>query len=145
MVDFSHLQKLAVRKDHTVEYIFYPLEDEPSLTVVSASESNKGYTGAILKRSRRTVRRMRGGNMTPGMLAEARNEDRELYPKMIIKGWKGIKDSGGGDVAFSPENLGEFIAALPDWIFDDLREFCGNPSNFLDEDNLIETEEIAKN
>ena len=145
MTDFSYLQKLAVRNDRLVPYVFYQLADEPELLVISATESNKAYTNAILKRSRRTLRRMKGGNVTPAMLVEGRNEDRELYPKLIIKGWKGIVDVKGKQVTFKIENVLDFIAALPDWIFDDLREFCGNPSNFLEDDDIIETDEIAKN
>ena len=145
MTDFSHLNKLAVRNDRTAEYIFYQLQDEPSLTVVSATESDKSYTNSVLKRSRRTMRRMKGGNITPAMLIEGRNEDRELYPKLIIKGWDGIVDAKGKKVKFELENVLSFITALPDWIFDDLREFCGTPINFLEDDDIVETDEIAKN
>ena len=78
---------------------------------------------------------------------ENRDEDRRLYPKHILRGWRGVVDSNGDVVEFNPERAAEFVEALPDWLFDELRAFCGDVQNFLEEDDGDEEddEELAGN
>ena len=47
---------------------------------------------------------------------------------------------------FSVGNATEFLTALPNYLFDELRDFCQNPKNFtsLDDDEEV-VEEIEGN
>ena len=113
------------------------------LTLSPATEANKPYFNALLKRSRKNQKRLQGGSFTASVIAENRDDDRVLYPKHIVKGWDKVVDSEGNPAEFNHENLVGFIAALPDWLFDEARTFATEESNFIDE--MVEVEEIAGN
>lgn len=139
--DFSHLQKLEVSRHTTAEYEFIDLRGNPTLTVVPATEANQGYFGTLLKRNKTYARRLRSQGMTRELLQKNRNEDRELYAKFVVKGWRGIRDADGADVPFSPEACREFFNKLPDHMFDDVRAFCAEPSSFIE---IIDDEEVEE-
>lgn len=147
MVDFSHLQSLEVTNDRTAEYTFHNIEvngKSPTLIVAPAGEANKPYFNALLKRAGRTARQVSAGKINAGMIGENRDEERELFPAYVVRGWKDMLDADGSEVEFTRENCTDFIKALPDWLFDDLRTFCGKPENFVDSVN-VEVEDLGKN
>jgi len=131
-MDFSHLKSLEVR-NKTAEYSLFQISGEPTLILKPATEANKGYFNSVLRRSRRNLRAVKSGAISQKMIKENRDEDKELYPKHIITGWVDIKDSSGEDVLFSPDNCADFLEVLPDWIFDDIRNFAGSSENFSEE------------
>lgn len=143
MTDFSHLEKLDVAGEKTATYTLYQLAGEPTLLVSSATESNKPYFNALLRKSRRNVRAVQAKNINAGTISENRDEDRALYAEHIVKGWEGVKDSKNNTVEFNKENLKDFLEALPNWLFDEVRNFASRPENFIED--VIETEDIAKN
>lgn len=144
MSQFSHLKAMEVKSGSTAEFKMHALEGAPILVVRPAMESNKAYFNASLKASRSNMRSIRNGNVTAGLLDETRENDRELYALHIVSGWSAVLDNGGKPVEFSREVAGDFLAALPNWLFDELREFCGTPSNFI-ADLAPDTEDTAKN
>ncbi|UFK26769.1 hypothetical protein [Roseobacter phage RDJL6] len=144
MSQFAHLKKMEVQGGKTAEFKMHALEGTPVLTVKPAMESNKAYFNASLKASRSNMRSIRNGNVTAGLLDETRETDRELYGKHIIVGWNNVLDSSGKSVPFDRSVASDFLEALPNWLFDELREFCGTPSNFI-EDHQVDTEAVAKN
>ncbi len=66
MSDFSHLSRLHVEATDTVDYTFYQIEGEPTLQVAPATEANKPYFNAILRRGRKNVRALNAGNNASG-------------------------------------------------------------------------------
>jgi len=140
--DFSHLSV----GERVARYTLYQVMGEPYMEVVHAGESNKPYFNALLRRSKKNMRRLRAGAVDATTLSDNRDEDRNLYPKYIIKGWGCEKkdgvilDSANKMIQFSPENVSTFLKALPNWLFDELRLFAGEESNFLDD--FEEGEEI---
>lgn len=144
MTQFGHLKKLEVQGGKTAEFKMHALDGTPVLTVRPAMESNKGYFNASLKASRSNMRSIRNGNVTAGLLDETRETDRDLYAKHVVVGWTNVVDQAGKPVQFTRDVAADFLAALPNWLFDELREFCGTPSNFI-EDDQVDTEAVAKN
>ncbi len=145
MADFSHLRALEVATDGTTEFALHQITvngKSPVLHVAPATEANKPYFNALLKRSGRNVRQVRSGNINASMIEENREEDRELYPRHIVKGWSDVLDANGEELEFSAGNCTDFLAALPGWLFDELRNFCGNPASFAE---LLDVEVSAKN
>ena len=135
--DFSYLDKFDVKKE-AVEYDV-PIPGEPKLLVLPAGAKNKPYHRALLKRNAKAARRFsRGLGVTPEILDEIRDHDLQLYWKFIVVGWVGIKATDGTEPEFTQDDGRKFLAALPDWIFEDLRQFCGNPHTFLAEDEPSE-------
>lgn len=143
-MSFKNLKKLDVR-DGSVRYPLVQIEGEPFLLVRPATEANKPFFNAVMKRSKTSIRRLRAGKFDAATLAAHREEDRELYPQHIITGWGKVVDDDGKLVEFSQEKCAEFITQLPNWIFDELREFCGNPSNHVRGDDVPSEEELSGN
>jgi len=143
MSQFDHLKKLSASADKVTSYPLYQITDEPELMLVQANSSNKEYFNASLRKNSGSIRRLRGQNFSAGMIDETREVDRELFAKFIIKGWKGVKDSEGKDVVWSKEVCHEFLKALPNYIFDDVRNFASDEANFVDE--IIDEEATSGN
>lgn len=145
MSNFSHLGSLEVSADKTAEYTLHQITVNgvsPTLIVAPATEVNKPYFNALLKRAGKNARQVRAGAVNTGLIEENRDEDRELYPKYVIKGWRNVLDVEGATVKFSQKEVQSFLDALPAWMFDDLRSFCGSPVNFTE---LVDIDTSAKN
>jgi len=144
MTQFAHLKKMEVKGGTTAEFNMHSLEGAPVLSVRPAMESNKPYFNASLKASRSNMRSIRNGNVTAGLLDETRETDRDLYGKFVVVGWENVQGGDGKNVNFNREIAADFLEALPNWLFDELREFCGTPSNFI-ADDIVDAEAVAKN
>ncbi len=145
MTDFSHLKELEVTAEKTARYTLHQITvngKSPTLIVAPATEANKPYFNRLLKRAGKSARQVRAGAISANMLDENREEDKELYPKFVVKGWEDMIDAKGADTTFSVSICAEFLNALPAWLFDDCRNFCGNPANFTD---IMDVEINAKN
>ncbi len=138
-MSFKHLSRYEVPKD-TVPFEFYQIEGEPTLECLAATEANRPYHNALLKRNAKLAARFRAGRVSREMLARNRDEDRELYAKFVVKGWTNVKDDKGKSVAFTPEACLDFLKALPNYLFDELRMFCIAPANFLADDEADDAE-----
>lgn len=125
MADFSHLK--ATRKD-TSELTLWDVVGEPTLVVRHAGESNKSYFNERLRQAERL--RQRKAKINAAAIKEARDLDRELFPKFVITGWKNVTDANGNQVPFSRDDCAAFLAAVDDDMFDMIREFCQDASNF---------------
>ena len=143
MADFSQIkrQKAIVP---TARYTFYEFEGEPWVEVKPATERNKPFFNALLKRQRQSRRILRGGTLTVDVIKRTRDDDRELYAKYIITSWGNIVDVDGTTVDISPGNCIDFLNALSDESFDLLRDFAGDHQTFI-EDAVTDTEGTAKN
>ncbi len=105
---------------------------EAALIVKPATPENKRYNAASLHLSAKRQRRIvQTGSMTKAEADDDRNEDRVLYPKYVIVGWRGIFNKAGELVPFSPEACAKFIKVLPLYLFDRLRMFCLKPERFV--------------
>lgn len=127
MADFSHLKS---KKQDTAEFTFWNVAGEPKLIVRVANEPNKPYFNELLKRVDQVQRRKQ--KISEALVRENRAADRELFVKYVIVGWKDVTDASGKPVQFSKEDCAAFVAALDDFLFDQLREFCKDESNFLE-------------
>ena len=143
MADFSHIRRQEVTIP-TARHTFYEIKGEPWVEVKPATEWNKGFFNALLKRQRRGRRLQRAGTLTVDGIKRMRDEDRELYSKHIVAGWGGVVDVDGRAVELSPDNCCDFLHAIPDESFDMLRDFAGDSQTFV-EDVVTDTEETGKN
>ena len=143
MADFSQIKRQEAITP-TARHTFYEFGDEPWVEVKPATERNKPFFNALLKRQRRGRRILRAGALTVDMIKRTRADDRELYAKYIVTGWGNVVDVEGATVDLSPDNCLDFLNAIPDESFDLLRDFAGDAQSFV-EDAVIDTEETAKN
>ena len=143
MGKFGQLKKFDV-KGNTSEYrmddfeMAVKTEDgykmvTPVLHVKPATDINKEYTNARLKKTDRSwLKAARKGKLSEAQLKESRKQDRELYPKFVIFGWENVPDDNGDLVEYTPEDCRDFLDTLPDWQFDGVVMYCMDNSNFLD-------------
>lgn len=139
MTDFSYLKQVDVKNDELKEYHISQISvagKTPVLLVTAATESNTPYYNTLLRDAIKNARKVRKGGVSAEVMKRNRDQDRELYPKHVIKGWRDIVDANGKEVAFSQESCSDFVNQLPDWIFDDIRNYCSDPTNFVDEFDL---------
>lgn len=130
--DFGHLAEDAVvRADQTRDYTFDDLKGSPVLKCLPATDENKAYRNERLSRiNKRRKDLKRGVNITPALVEKARAEDRELYARHCIKGWDHVIDRSGKPVPFSADAVKAFLDAVPDYIFDEFRQWLVEPTNF---------------
>lgn len=143
MSDFKYLKRLEVQ-DKTARFEIHNIPGEPVLIMKPATEANKPYFNAVLRKSRRNVRAMQSGALNAAMITENRTQDRELYSRFVIVGWENVVDADGELAEFTRDNCQGFIDALPDWLFDKIRNFAGDSANFTD-DVPADIETLVKN
>lgn len=144
MTDFSHLEQLNA--DNASDYEITEIEVggvSPTLQLKVSGESNKGYFNDLLRVTGQAKgQRQRKLKIDAKLMSKMRSDDRELFPVHIIVGWKNMKDAKGKDVKFSVASCKDFITALPNWVFDGIRNFAADPENFV---TVIDVEEKAGN
>lgn len=154
MSKFGYMKKLEVTDEQTARYTINEMEVNgvsPTLILRPMTAANKPYFNAVLKQvtaegGKVKVKGKSKTQVDAALLEEGRNADRAMFPEFILAGWEGVVDEDGNEVEFNQADAADFIAAIPDWIFDPIRTFCGQSENFVDGSVTIEqTEETAKN
>lgn len=146
MSKFAHLQKLQV--NDVTAYVHLPeVCPGAKLEVKIAGEANPLYWNALLKKTGRRARELGRNKISPEAIEQNRLEDRRLYPKFVIVGWEGILDANDRPVEFSMEECYDFIAQLPNWLFDRVRDQAADPNTFIadEDDELPDAEELSGN
>lgn len=155
-----NFSRLAVDATRTARFVMHQVAingKTPYLVMRPATEATKAYYNAVLKRAGKSVKQVQAGAINAGMLSDNRDDDRRLYPQHIVTDWGYIKedrsevpgmmpDEDGNDTPFSRENCAEFLQALPDWLFDEARQFAGNTLNFVEDgEDPVDPEAMAGN
>ena len=108
-----------------------------NIKVRRAGEKNKKYFNEILQRNKHLAHRK--VKVDASLIVENRKNDYDLYPRHVVVGWDStIVDSKGQQVVFSEENCRDFLKAVGDDAFDELRRFCDDYTNF-DKEDVSET------
>jgi hypothetical protein len=152
MADFGFVRQQAVSDGATASFTLYGIEmpngANPVLVGRYAGEANRPYYNALLKRQAKRVQRtqaaLRAGMVDPEMLAQNRDDDRELFPRFVLTGWAEVCDAKGKEVPFNEQNAADFLAALPNEDFDDARNFFSNRSNFRKAESMTTEEAVAE-
>jgi len=150
MSKYAHVKALSVSEGDTADFVFYEIEGHPSLTCLPATSINRSFFNAVLKRRKELARKLRGRKNevpTEAEMAAVRKQDAELFVQYIVTGWSDVIDVDGNEVEFSQEECQEFLMAIPQDMFEDLRNFCLDISNFRQQDRMDpeEQDELAGN
>ncbi len=144
MAEFGQLKALEVSADKTVEFTLYQVQGTPTLVLAPATETNVPLFNAVLKHAGQAANRTKASaKQNLGTIKQGRAQDRELYARFVVKGWRDVVDENDDEAPFTRENCLKFLTALPYNMFDDVREFARDLSNFVDE--LPDTEAVAGN
>ena len=116
----------------------------PILMVKPATDANKPYMSALLRQNSQSRRSQK---VTIKSVETNRHNDIGVYADHVIKDWRNVVDENDVPISYSPAEGREFIEQLMEnnqsWVFDDLRVFCSDMSNFVFE--LIGDEDALKN
>lgn len=141
--DFPTLQ-LAGR---VVPFPIPQIGEGARLMVMPTNEANKPYHRAMLANNARRARNEAVDAAGPAAQAESakldREDDRTLFPGVVVVNWEGVRNTHGELVPFSTDAARALLAALPNWLFDKLRLFCLRPENFTTA--VPSAEQVAKN
>lgn len=132
--DFSRLSQFSIDADRRATYRMSEVDlgaGDVTIEVAPATDANASYFNALVKQSKEGARALRQAGATAAALDAQRALAVALYSRHVLRGWSGVVDASGKVVAFSPEEAEGFLRALPGWIFDRLRAFCSEPSNFV--------------
>ena len=139
MSKFEHLKSLVVTGDDVSDFTFYEIEGAPVLECAPATSVNKPFFNAVMRMGKAAARKMRGRKNqipTAAQLSEVRRQDITLFVEFIVKGWRNVVDKEGNPVEFNAQECQEFLFAIPEDMFDELRAFCLDISNFRDQDEM---------
>ena len=139
---------VETKKRDTVEYTLANVTLSnglsPVLIVASATDANKKYMSALLRQNAQT---RRAPKVTLKTVNQNRDNDVELYANHVIKDWKHVVDENNKPVKYSPKEGRDFLTQLctnnQNWVFDDLRMFCSDMSNFVSD--ITDEDEALKN
>ena len=126
-----------VKKLTTIEYTIHAITlnngESPIIEIKPANDTNKPYISALLRNNAQVRRAQR---VTLKAMERNRQDDVELYAKHIIVNWKHVIDEKANPVKYTPSEGIDFLTEIVKdngWIFDDLRMFCSDMSNFIEE------------
>ena len=148
MTDFTYLKELETTGKtarYTMVMIALTNKDNmqhPVLICRPATEVNRAFANEQLRITKKNVPLVRSGAVSLDTIAENRDAERGLYAKHVIAGWENVIDGDGAQVAYDSTVCLEFLNSLPDFIFDEVRNFCTNPQNFVE---AVSVEAIVKN
>ena len=128
MPKFDFEAKLSSKETRKLE--LPAIEGTPWLEVARADRSNRGYINELLMRSQISARKTRGAKITAQDIENNYEYDYVLFPKHVIRDWGNVYDAKSKSVPFSREVCEEFLRKLPDWLFDEIRDFVNDASNF---------------
>lgn len=149
MADFSNLKPLHISEETLAEYTFDDIPGEPSIWLAPATDANQHYQAERLRVSieraeaaeKAPRNRKRKVALTVEDIEADRELDRELLARCCAKKWgTPPKDVTGKEPEFSEANCYDFFKALPNYMFDPLRNFVANPFNFVDRTGITETQ-----
>lgn len=149
-MSFKQLKNLELKDSMTAEFTLHDIENpdgtSPVLILAPATEVNKPYFNGMLRRSRKNMPKIQAQSFDTSMIQDNRDSDRVLYSRHVVKGWKNVMDDAGKKVQFNEENCKGFLDALPNWLFDNVRNFATIVRNFIDSEvEAPDAEETAKN
>ena len=150
---FEHLKNYEV--DQAQSWLEMPeLGERARLLLKPATEANRPYYNAMLKLSGKRARTLaRSGQISVDDLRKNRAEDRKLFPRYIIAGWEHVETAEDRELPFEEKQFVDFSAemavelcqALPDHLFDRIRNHAATPEQFYEEDEMpLDDDEVAE-
>lgn len=149
---FEHLKKFDI--SNSLYWLNMPeLGKKARILLAPAGDANPTYYNAMLKMSGKRVRALaKSQNITVDDTVQSRDEDRELFPMFVIKGWECLDGEGeglddNGHVPYNRPNAKKLCAALPNHLMDRVRNEAATPERFYAEDEILppEADELAEN
>jgi hypothetical protein len=134
MVDFSNIERLNPSADDSVslEVVVSGLEIPMVFQVLPALKCNKRFLNAQMREASKLERR-KNRDLSATEVQRLTHVLRDNYADYIVEGWSDVIDVNGEDVPYNKENCRALMRALPEEAFDQIMEFCQEPTNFVAE------------
>lgn len=147
-MQFANLKGAEITPQSTSKFIFYDLQGEPWLMVKPATEHNKPYFNALLKKNAGSRRARLNKVIDAAAIERDRAEARELYTTHVtnVGIWGNWIDDAGAPIPYSPAAMASLLQSLPAEQFDQLRLYCAELANFRsDVVSADDAEDAGKN
>lgn len=152
MIDFSHLSKLKIKKEKTVDYNIDLGNGIPvfTLKLKPATQDNPEFTNFIMNSDADHVVRIgKSQKIDDEAIQKNMIENIKLLSNVVVVDWDNVLDSSGEVVEYSQENCFKFLKQFADALPTELTKliaFASDYSNFVDKDiTVIEPTVKAKN
>jgi len=136
MVDFSNYE--SIREDGTTPrpFVFNDVKGAPGLLALPATSANKKYHNASMNAlGKRTNQGRKKQRINVQNIDWALREDAKMLAHYCVTGWSNAPiDNDGNAVPFTAENCLAFFLVMPDWMFNEFRNWVSEPTNFMNED-----------
>ncbi len=154
---FKNLDKYVLNGDSRYWMDFPELGRKARLLLAFAGDANPNYYNAMLALSGKRVRRLaKQDNITAEDAAQSRDEDKELYPLFILKGWEcveGDEDDGpeeldaNGYMPYNRRKAQQLCDCLANHLMDRIRNEAATPERFYPADAIVppDADELAEN
>lgn len=142
------------RIEQSLTWIEMPeLGPKARIQIAPATDANPQYYNAMLKLSGKRVRTMiKTDTITAEDAAQNRDDDRELYPMFVIRGWEYVEGDEGegvvdGYVLYNRRHAQLLCQELPPHLMDRMRNVAATPERFYAEDEILppDAEELSGN
>lgn len=151
-INFDHFKALNI-KEKTADFYINGLSGDtiPVLVLRPGTVENAAYFNEMLKRysapDLQALSRRKGAFAADGVArALSISTARELIPLYLLVDWRNIFDSAKNPVPYSAEAAQELVAALPDYLIEEIVLFVNERSNFSDTAHAYSNgEDYAKN
>ena len=150
---FKNLDKFDI--SNATAWLDMPeLGPKARILLAPATEVNANYHNAMLKMSGKRIRRMaKSDRLTAEDAAQSRDEDRELYPLFVIRGWEHFEGDEADDldedghVPYNRRNAQILCKEMPTHMMDRVRHEASTPERFYPDDEIAppDAAELAEN
>ena len=120
--------------------VWVPFPGDREFRVLRAGGSNKWFLRAHQAALKPYKRRLDKGNMDSDVLERIA---RHVYSRHIVKDWRGIKDSDGAKIPFSPDACEAFFEAFPE-VFTDIVMITSDMATFANAEIEEAQEELGE-
>ena len=152
-MSFKNLEKYVLNSDSRCWLDFPELGSKARLLLAFAGDANPNYYNPWLAMTGKRLRKLaKADTLTAEDTAVARDEDRELFPIYIIKGWECVEGDGegldeNGYIPWNRRKAQELCSVLANHLMDRIRNEAATPERFYPEDAILppDAEELAGN
>lgn len=133
MSSFGKIKAALDTAGRTAEFELTELDETPKPVLIlrPAGIDNREFFNEALRSGAATVKAMRGKTVSDAEQVEiGLQEMRTLWPRLVIAGWRGLKDDEGSEPPYSEALCREFLEALPTSVLIRLKKFGEDMANF---------------
>lgn len=133
MSSFGKIRAALDTSGRTAEFEITELNETPKPVLIlrPAGIDNREFFNEALRSGAATMKRHKGKTLSDAEQVDIGLEEmRALWPRLVIVGWRGLKNDAGEEPPYSEEVCRQFLEALPVSVLLRLKKFGEEMANF---------------